>query len=70
MTKLTRYFKAYWSQILAVFALLFLQAMCDLSLPDYMSDIVNNGVAAQDLAYILPAGGKMLLVALVGAGCS
>ena len=70
MTKLTRYFKAYWSQILAVFALLFLQAMCDLSLPDYMSDIVNNGVAAQDLAYILPAGGKMLLVALVGAGCT
>ena len=44
--------------------------MCDLSLPDYMSDIVNNGVAAQDLAYILPAGGKMLLVALVGAGCT
>ena len=70
MTKLTRYFKAYWSQILAVLALLFLQAMCDLSLPDYMSDIVNNGVAAQDLAYILPAGGKMLLVALVGAGCT
>ena len=70
MTKLTRYFKAYWSQILAVFALLFLQAMCDLSLPDYMSDIVNNGVAKQDLAYILPAGGKMLLVALVGAGCT
>ena len=56
--------------MLAVFALLFLQAMCDLSLPDYMSDIVNNGVAAQDLAYILPAGGKMLLVALVGAGCT
>ena len=70
MTKLTRYFKAYWSQILAVFALLFLQAMCDLSLPDYMSDIVNNGVAAQDLAYILPAGGTMLRVGLVGAGCT
>lgn len=44
MTKLMKYLKPYWVSILAVVALLFVQANFDLSLPDYMSRIVNYGI--------------------------
>ena len=36
--------KKYCLQIILVFILLFMQAMCDLSLPEYTSDIVNIGI--------------------------
>jgi ATP-binding cassette, subfamily B, multidrug efflux pump len=44
MLRLTRYIKPYSLLIVIAVALLFVQAMADLSLPDYMSRIVNNGV--------------------------
>lgn len=44
MTKLMKYLKPYWASILAVVALLVMQANFDLSLPDYMSRIVNYGI--------------------------
>lgn len=44
MTKLAKYLKPFlWGLLFAVL-LLFGQAMADLSLPDYMSDIVNVGI--------------------------
>ena len=44
MLKLAKYLKPYiWLVVMCV-ALVFVQAMCDLKLPDYMSDIVNVGV--------------------------
>lgn len=44
MKKLARYLKPFtFMLILAVF-LLFGQAMCDLNLPNYMSNIVNVGI--------------------------
>ena len=36
--------RKYSLQIILVFILLFMQAMCDLSLPSYTSDIVNIGI--------------------------
>lgn len=44
MFKLMKYLKPFIALILAAILLLFIQAMCDLSLPDYMSNIVNKGI--------------------------
>ncbi len=44
MFKLTKYLKPFIVSITAVLGLLFLQAVCDLSLPEYMSNIVNVGI--------------------------
>ena len=44
MTRLAKYLKPFSLLLITVVALLFIQAMADLSLPDYMAKIVNNGV--------------------------
>ena len=44
MLKLIRYLKPFTWSIVLIFALLFGQAMCDLTLPDLMSHIVNIGI--------------------------
>lgn len=44
MRKLFKYLGMYWKAVLLIFAVLFVQAYCDLSLPSYTSDIVNVGI--------------------------
>ena len=44
MLKMFRYVKDRWYYIVLILALLFLQAYCDLALPDYTSKIVNVGI--------------------------
>ncbi|MBN2073438.1 MAG: ABC transporter ATP-binding protein [Actinobacteria bacterium] len=44
MLRLARYLKPYIPLIVIAFVLLFVQAMADLALPNYMSNIVNNGI--------------------------
>ena len=44
MGKLFKYMGMYWKSVLAILAILFVQAYCDLSLPAYTSDIVNIGI--------------------------
>lgn len=44
MRKLAKYLKGRTGYIIAVVCLLFLQAYCDLALPDYTSRIVNEGI--------------------------
>ena len=44
MLKMFRYVKDKWYYIVLIIALLFLQASCDLALPDYTSKIVNVGI--------------------------
>ncbi|NLJ99788.1 MAG: ABC transporter ATP-binding protein [Clostridia bacterium] len=44
MIKLTKYLRPFIYSITAAILLLFLQAACDLSLPYYMSNIVNVGI--------------------------
>ena len=46
--------------------MLFIQAMCDLALPDYMSDIVNDGVMGGSIPLIDKYGLKMIGVTLLG----
>ena len=44
MTKLAKYLKGSAGFLAAIVALLFLQAYCDLTLPEYTSKIVNEGI--------------------------
>lgn len=44
MLKLRKYLKPFIASILAIIVLLFAQAMCELAMPDYMSNIVNVGI--------------------------
>lgn len=70
MTVLFRYFKPYVLYLLLAIVLLFGQASCDLALPDFMSDIVNDGITAGNTSYIIETGMKMLGVALFSACCT
>ena len=44
MGKIFKQLARHWAACLAVVALLFVQAYCDLSLPDYTSKIVDTGI--------------------------
>ena len=52
--------------VLAAVFFLFIQVICDLNLPALTSDMINNGVAKGDTAYIWEIGLQMLLIAAVG----
>ncbi|BEH91917.1 multidrug ABC transporter ATP-binding protein [Turicibacter faecis] len=70
MLKLFRGLKPYAALIACVLVLVFVSTMTDLELPDLMSEIVNTGIVQGDIPYILGRGGIMLLVALLGTGCT
>ncbi|NPV88325.1 ABC transporter ATP-binding protein [Coprothermobacteraceae bacterium] len=55
-----RYLKPYWHFVLAVFALVVGQAAANLYLPTLNADIINNGIAKGDTAYIMQVGWKMI----------
>ncbi len=44
MLNLLKHLKPFLGSMMLAIALLFVQAICDLSLPDYMSNIVNVGI--------------------------
>lgn len=54
MTKLARYLKPFALIVLASIVLLFGQAMADLNLPNYMSDIVNVGIQQNGIQEAAP----------------
>jgi ATP-binding cassette subfamily B multidrug efflux pump len=62
---LTRYLKPYWKQVTFIVALLLVQAIANLYLPNLNADIINNGVAKGDMNHILSTGGLMLVVTLL-----
>ena len=47
MTKIFKQLARHWAVCLVVFALLFVQAYCDLSLPDYTSKIVDTPASSR-----------------------
>lgn len=65
MLKLLKYLKKSIVPIIIIIALVIIQAACDLSLPEYTSNIVNIGVQQMKPEYILNVGAKMLGVALL-----
>lgn len=54
MFKLVKYLKQFTISILVIIALLLVQATCDLSLPDYMSNIVNVGIQQEGVKNAVP----------------
>lgn len=54
MTKILKYLKPFLLMILSAIILLFAQATCDLSLPDYMSNIVNVGIQQSGIKDCVP----------------
>lgn len=54
MTKLAKYLKPFLVMVAATLALLFVQATCDLNLPNYMSDIVNVGLQQSGITSPVP----------------
>ena len=50
MSKLLKYLKGHLLPIFFIFILLIIQAFCELSLPDYTSDIVNVGIQQSGIA--------------------
>lgn len=67
MLVLLRYIKPFFILVLGAVVLLFGQAFCDLALPDYMSDIVNQGITTGDTGYIVKVGLQMLGISLLSA---
>ncbi len=54
MMKIFKQLAHHWAVCLVVFALLFVQAYCDLSLPDYTSKIVDTGIQQGGIESPLP----------------
>ena len=50
MKNLFKYILHYWQAVIAIVAILIVQAYCDLSLPAYTSDIVNVGILQGGIA--------------------
>lgn len=70
MSKVLKCYVGYIPWIIVAFGLLYVQATCDLALPDYMSTMVSEGILVSDMSVILNNGGVMLLYALAGTVCS
>ncbi len=68
--KLLRFLTPYWKGIVLIIALLTVQAISNLYLPNLNADIINNGVAKGDIQYILRTGSIMLIVTLLLTGSS
>ncbi|ADK14952.1 MULTISPECIES: ABC transporter ATP-binding protein [Clostridium] len=54
MIKLIKHLKPFVGLIIAAVMLLFVQAMCDLALPDYTSNIVNKGIQQGGIVSSVP----------------
>ena len=67
MTKLLKYIKgsAIIYTILAPL-MMFIEVIMDLNQPKLMSDIIDIGVANDDITYVLNVGFKMIVVAFIG----
>lgn len=70
MLRLIKYLKPYAALLVAAIVLLFVQAQCDLALPDYMSEIINDGILVGNVNEIVKNGALMLTVALCSAASS
>ena len=64
------FYKPFIALIIITVSLTFAQVIADLSLPNYMAHIVDEGIAKQNIPLILRMGGIMLLIALGGITCA
>lgn len=70
MSKLLRYFKPFRWLFIVLLIFTIGQVIANLSLPDYMANIINHGIVGQDRSVVYHYGLIMLLVALGGGLCT
>ncbi|MGE3797933.1 MAG: ABC transporter ATP-binding protein [Thermomicrobiales bacterium] len=66
MLRLARYFRPFLLPLAVMVLLLLGQVTANLSLPDYMATIVNDGIVGNDNDIVFSTGVRMLVVALLG----
>lgn len=54
MLKILGNMKKYWKSITIIIVLLFIQAVCDLKLPDYTSNLIDVGIQNSGIEYSTP----------------
>ena len=54
MRNIFRNLKGYWYFVILILVLLLLQAYCDLSLPDYTSNLIDVGIANSGMEHAIP----------------
>ncbi|MEG2016080.1 MAG: ABC transporter ATP-binding protein [Oscillospiraceae bacterium] len=54
MLKIFRNMRPYWKSVFLIIILLFVQAMCDLSLPSYTSNIIDVGIQNSGIEFATP----------------
>ena len=70
MKYLLPYMKKFTKESILAPLFKMLEAMFDLLVPLVVANIINTGIAARDTTYILGQCGLLILMALVGLGCS
>ncbi len=65
MMKMYAYLKHTWWQALLAMTALLLRVMADLSLPDYMMRIIDQGIYLKDLNMVISIGKDMLMVSIL-----
>ncbi|MBY0010011.1 ABC transporter ATP-binding protein [Paenibacillus typhae] len=70
MFKIAVFLKPYKKEVILGPIFKLLEAILELLLPTVVALIVNNGIGNQDSAYVYRMGGLMLLMTLLGFGCS
>lgn len=64
-----KYFRPYILALIVLIGLVWVQSVVNLSLPDYMAKIINNGILRKDLNEVWDSGLQMLLITLGGGIC-
>lgn len=70
MKTVLKYYKKYVPYIIMIILFLFGQAMCELTLPAYMSDIIDEGIVEGDMPYIWRTGVIMIGISMVTMICA
>lgn len=64
MKTVLKYYKPYIPYIIFIVLFLFGQAMCELALPAYMSDIIDEGIVKGNMPYIWRTGAIMIVISV------
>lgn len=67
MMKLVKYLKPYIWLIIPLVILTYLQVVANLQLPNYMANIINDGIMKEDMSAIYKNGAIMLLITFAGS---
>ena len=70
MKHIIKMMKPYILALIVLIAFTYGSVMANLRLPDYMANIINNGIIAQNLDSIWNDGWKMLVVTALGGLCA